>query len=219
MATNTRTTNNYGKKILTAEDKKRQEATNQERAGGNAGCWQDCQNKERGGGEKARGRAVLAEEDNVLNEVEKNKKKAANALEKAGQAMKEVESKEIQAMAIEARCKAEKEANKGRANGVIELVDSPDKVEEVKDTKIEGVEGDKEKEVVVVENEGAGVVSVKDLHCHKIGAATGTERTTKTPSLPARRTNSNKHMQVAQTPERSGLKGHEETTMKGKVIS
>ena len=71
--------------------------------------------------EKVRAKAVVAEKEKVLKAVERNKKKAAKTLEKANQAMKEVEAMEIQAVAIEARRKAEKEATEGKAREVIEV--------------------------------------------------------------------------------------------------
>ena len=118
-------------------------------------------------------------------------------MEKANQAMKEVEAMEIQAVAIEAhRHKAEKEAIEEKAREVIEVEDdSPVKAEEVDDTKVEGAEGDEEEEVVFVKNKGVCGADTKNLHCHKIGAAAGTGRTTKTPMSPVKKRDSNKRTQ------------------------
>ena len=58
--------------------------------------------------EKARASAGVAEEEKVMKAVEKNKKKAAKALEKSNQVMKEVEAMGIQAVVTEARRKAKR---------------------------------------------------------------------------------------------------------------
>ena len=80
--------------------------------------------------------------------------------------------------------------------------DSPVEAKEVDNIKMEGTERDKEEGVVFVKKKGAGGVGTNDHHRHRIGAAAGTERTKKTPTSPVEKTDSNKRMQVAQTPER-----------------
>ena len=68
----------------------------------------------------------------MLKAAERNKKKTVKTLEIANQAMKEVEAIEIQAVAIEARRKAENEAIEEKAREVIEVEDdSAVKAEEV----------------------------------------------------------------------------------------
>ena len=108
-------------------------------------------------------------------------------MEKANQAMKEVDAMEIQAVVIEARHKAEKEAIEKRAREVMKVVDdSPVKAEEVDDIKMEEAEGDEEEEEVFVKKKGAGGVGTNDSHRHKTGAAAGTERMMKTPTSPVK---------------------------------